>query len=133
MLVIRFRRIGKKGQPTYRIVVAEHTLPLDGKFTADLGAYNPHTKALTLNKDEAVEWMNKGAQPSNSVAKLLSKEKVKHNSVVVIKKTKKPKQIKEKAPKVEAPAVENETSAVVESTESAEMTAETTSGEEQKA
>ncbi len=95
MLVIRFRRIGKKNQPTYRIVVAEHSYPIDGRFVADLGFYNPHTKATGLKNDEALEWMKKGARPSNSVAKLLERAKVKHPSVVVTKKNKASKQTAE--------------------------------------
>lgn len=91
MLVIRLRRVGKKNKPSYRIVVAEHSYPVNGKFTADLGYYNPHTKTVGFEKKEVVEWMNKGAQPSNTVAKLLKKEKVQHSSVVVVKKKAAPK------------------------------------------
>ncbi|MEX1123717.1 MAG: 30S ribosomal protein S16 [Patescibacteria group bacterium] len=91
MLVIRLRRVGKKNKPSYRVVVAEHSFPIDGRFVADLGFYNPHTKTASVKKDEAIEWMKKGAQPSNTIAKILEKEKVKHGSVVVIKKNKKSK------------------------------------------
>lgn len=122
MLVIRLRRVGKKNKPTYRIVVAEHSFPVDGKFTADLGFYNPHTKAVGLKKEEAVNWMNKGAQPSNTVARILEKEKVKHGSVVVIKKKKQPKKaIESKEPKaIENPAPEE----AVEATPTTEPTTE---------
>lgn len=107
MLIIRYRRIGKKNQPTYRVVVAEHSMPIDGRFVADLGSYNPHSKATTINKDEAIAWLNKGAKPSNSVARLFEKEKIKHSSVVVIKRKKAAKKaVEEKAPKVEAAAPE---------------------------
>ncbi len=107
MLIIRYRRIGKKNQPTYRVVVAEHSMPIDGRFVADLGSYNPHSKATTINKDEALVWLNKGAKPSNSVARLFEKEKIKHGSVVVIKRKKAAKKaVEEKAPKVEAAAPE---------------------------
>ncbi len=119
MLIIRFRRIGKKNQPTYRVVVAEHTMPLDGRFVADLGSYNPHSKATTIKKDQAIEWMNKGAKPSNSVAKLFVKEKIKHGSVVVIKRKKAAKKTGEKTPKAEAPVAEV-------ATETAEVAEETT-------
>lgn len=118
MLVIRFRRVGKKNKPTYRVVVGEHTWTPSGKFTADLGSYNPHSKATTLKKEEAVEWLNKGAKPSNSVAKLFEKEKIKHNSVVVIKKKRSPKKTAEAkavtsvvAPQAEETAQVAETSA----------------------
>lgn len=102
MLIIRLRRIGKKNKPTYRVVVAEHTNPVDGKFTADLGFYNPHTKKNGIKTDEAKRWMDKGAKPSNTVARLLQNEKVKHKSVVVETKSKKPKSDKA----VKAPASE---------------------------
>lgn len=129
MLVIRYRRAGKKNKPTYRIVVAEHTMPLDGRFVADLGAYNPHTKATTLDKPAAQDWLDKGAKPSNSVAKLLQKEKVKHSSVVVIKKKRSPKKAAEtavkEAPKSDAPtAVTAETTAAPTETEATQPAAE---------
>lgn len=118
MLVIRLRRVGKKNKPTYRIVVAEHSFPVDGKFTADLGFYNPHTKAVGLKKEEAVNWMNKGAQPSNTVARILEKEKVKHGSVVVIKKKKQPKKaIEPKEPKATQSPASEDTGETVPATE----------------
>jgi small subunit ribosomal protein S16 len=108
MLMIRFRRIGKKNKPTYRLTVAEHTRPVNGSFVADLGFYNPHTKVAGLKAEAIVEWLNKGAQPSNSVAKLLTKEKIKHGSVVVAQKNKKSKSEKtEETPKAAAPAAAN--------------------------
>lgn len=83
MLRIRLRRTGKKHQPYFRIVVAEHSTALTGKYAASVGHYNPRTKELTLDTAAAIEWMNKGAKPSNTVARLLKKEGVKHNSIVV--------------------------------------------------
>ena len=115
MLVIRLRRVGKKRKPTYRIVVAEHTLALDGKFTSDLGHYNPHTKDVVINKEELKSWLDKGAQPSNTVSKILKKEKVTHKSVNVILNTpRKPrkKDESEKPAKVETPKTENKTEEV---------------------
>jgi small subunit ribosomal protein S16 len=99
MLIIRFRRIGKRNKPTYRVVVAEHTFPINGRFVTDLGAYNPHTKSTVLKKDEALEWLNKGAKPSNSVARLFEKEKIKHSSIVIIKKKRSPKKAADEAVK----------------------------------
>lgn len=125
MLIIRYRRIGKKNQPTYRVVVAEHSMPIDGRFVADLGSYNPHSKATTINKDEAIAWLNKGAKPSNSVARLFEKEKIKHGSVVVIKRKKAAKKAEEKAPKVEAPAANTEPIETTTETPSEEATVET--------
>lgn len=134
MLVIRFRRIGKKNKPTYRLVVAEHSFPIDGRYTADLGSYNPHSKALTLKKYETVEWLNKGAKPSNSVARLLEKEKIKHKLVVVIKKKRSPKKVaEEKAePKAEAPVEETAAEETAVETPAAEETTGTTTEASEK-
>lgn len=83
MLKIRLRRIGKKHQPFYRIVICEHTTSVKGSYLVKLGHYNPKTKEIVLNKEETLNWMNKGAKPSNTVAKLLKKEGVQHKSIVI--------------------------------------------------
>jgi len=69
---IRLTRIGSKKQPYYRIVVADSRSPRDGKFIEKIGTYDPKTdpSTVTLNKDKAVEWIKKGAKPSNTVEKL---------------------------------------------------------------
>lgn len=85
MLKIRFTRTGKKKQPNYRIVVAEHSSPIQGKFIEIVGNYNPFTKKAVIEKDKIMEWMAKGAKPSNTVAKLLEKEGLKHPSIVIQK------------------------------------------------
>jgi small subunit ribosomal protein S16 len=111
MLKIRLRRSGKKNQPQYRIVVAEHTAPVSGKFVEKLGHYNPHTKSLTLDKEKVLAWINKGAQPSNSLAKLMKKAQISHPNVQVKinakRATKKPEESTE--PKTTAPATEDKT------------------------
>lgn len=83
MLKIRLTRTGKKKQPAYRIVIAEHTAPIQGKFIEIIGHYNPFTKKVVLNKEKALDWMNKGAKPSNTMAKILQKEGLKHKSIVI--------------------------------------------------
>lgn len=72
MVRIRLRRVGLHGQPSYRIIVADKESPRDGRFLEIVGSYNPRTNPATLNikEDRVFEWMNKGAQPSESVAKL---------------------------------------------------------------
>jgi len=72
MVRIRLRRTGLRGQPSYRIVVADKESPRDGRFLEIVGFYNPRTKPATLDIKEArvYEWMSKGAQPSDSVAQL---------------------------------------------------------------
>jgi small subunit ribosomal protein S16 len=73
MVRIRLRRVGLKGQPSYRVVVADKEAPRDGRFLEILGTYNPRTEPATIVLDEAAlyEWMSKGAQPSESVARVL--------------------------------------------------------------
>jgi small subunit ribosomal protein S16 len=72
MVRIRLRRVGQKHQPSYRIVAADKEAPRDGRFLEILGYYNPRTEPFTLEvKEERVfDWLNKGAQPSESVLKL---------------------------------------------------------------
>ena len=69
---IRLTRIGSKKQPYYRIVVTDSRSPRDGKFIEKLGTYDPKTdpSTIVLDKDKAVEWIKKGAKPSNTVEKL---------------------------------------------------------------
>ena len=71
---IRLQRHGKKNQPFYHIVVADGRAPRDGKFIEKLGTYNPLTNPATidLNFDRAVEWVKNGAQPSDTVRRILS-------------------------------------------------------------
>jgi len=78
VLAIRLQRNGRSGYAVYRIVVQEASRhPLSGRVVAELGSYNPHTKATKLNKELAEKFLSNGAQPSGRVAILLSKEGVK--------------------------------------------------------
>lgn len=72
MVRIRLRRVGLKGQPSYRIIAAEKEAPRDGRFLEIVGFYNPRTDPSTINvKEERIyEWLKNGAQPSESVVKL---------------------------------------------------------------
>ena len=72
MVRIRLRRTGLRGQPSYRIVVADKESPRDGRFLEILGDYNPRTEPATMNvkEDRVYDWMSKGAQPSESVTQL---------------------------------------------------------------
>jgi small subunit ribosomal protein S16 len=73
MLKIRLRRTGAKKQPSYRLVVAESTAPRDGTFLEILGHYNPLTEPATvqLKEDRVKEWLQRGAQPTDRVERLL--------------------------------------------------------------
>lgn len=72
MVRIRLRRTGLKGQPSYRIIVADKESPRDGRFLENIGFYNPRTEPFTINvqEDRVYDWMSKGAQPSESVGQL---------------------------------------------------------------
>lgn len=72
MVRIRLRRVGLKGQPSYRIVAADKENARDGRFLEILGFYNPRTDPSTLNlkEDRIYHWMKNGAQPTESVADL---------------------------------------------------------------
>ena len=72
MVRIRLRRTGSRGQPSYRIVVADKESPRDGRFLEILGYYNPRTEPATMKvkEDRVYDWMSKGAQPTESVAQL---------------------------------------------------------------
>ena len=72
MVRIRFRRIGLRGQPSYRIVAADKEAPRDGRFLEILGFYNPRTEpaTLSLKEDRIYRWMKDGALPTESVGQV---------------------------------------------------------------
>jgi small subunit ribosomal protein S16 len=76
MVRIRLRRTGKRGQPSYRVVVADREAPRDGRFIEILGHYNPRTEPVTavIDADRALYWLSQGAQPSDAVVRLLRKQ-----------------------------------------------------------
>ncbi len=75
MVRIRLRRTGKKGQASYRVVVADSEAPRDGRFIENIGFYNPRTDPPTIEiqADRAQYWLSVGAQPSEPAARLLRK------------------------------------------------------------
>ena len=66
MLKIRLSRVGKKKQPTYRVVIADSRAPRDGKYVEIIGSYNPRTEPDTfvIDEEKAKGWLAKGAQPT---------------------------------------------------------------------
>jgi small subunit ribosomal protein S16 len=74
LLKIRLARVGKKKQPTYRVVVADARAPRDGKYVEIIGQYNPRTEPTTfvIDEDKARDWLRKGAQPTDRMHKLLA-------------------------------------------------------------
>ena len=70
---IRLKRMGKKKQPTYRVVVADARAPRDGRFIESIGRYDPRPSPsiIEIDNDRAGYWLGNGAQPSERVRKLL--------------------------------------------------------------
>ncbi len=75
---IRLRRAGSKKNPIWRIVVADKRSPRDGRTIETIGSYNPQTdpSEITIDAERARHWIDRGAQPSRTVAKLLRTEGV---------------------------------------------------------
>ncbi|WP_238785663.1 30S ribosomal protein S16 [Blattabacterium cuenoti] len=78
MVRIRLKRIGKKHRPIYHIIVADSRSPRDGRFIEKLGIYNPNSNPsiITLNIDNSISWMIKGAKPTNTVNSIFKKNGV---------------------------------------------------------
>lgn len=72
---IRLHRVGRKGQPSYRVVVADRQAPRDGRSIETLGHYNPRTNPATIevNAERARHWLSQGATPSETVRSLFKK------------------------------------------------------------
>ncbi|MCM3713167.1 30S ribosomal protein S16 [Halalkalibacter oceani] len=72
---IRLKRMGSNKAPFYRVVVADSRAPRDGRFIEEIGTYNPLTQPAKVNIEEekALDWMLKGAKPSDTVRNLFSK------------------------------------------------------------
>ena len=75
MVRIRLRRVGRKKQPSYRIVVADSRSPRDGRYIEVIGFYNPRTQptTMTIKEERALHWLSNGAQPSDPVRRILDK------------------------------------------------------------
>ena len=83
MLKIRLRRVGKKKNPSYRIVVAEASSPRDGAFIDWIGNYDPMVDppSITVDQDKVAHWISNGAQPTDSVKQLLNSLETNDNAV----------------------------------------------------
>jgi small subunit ribosomal protein S16 len=85
MLAIRMQRTGRKGHAQFRLIVQEsRRTPTSGNVIAALGSYDPHTKAVILDKEQASKYLMNGAQPSPRMAMLLQKEGIKLPSWVKV-------------------------------------------------
>ena len=80
--MIRLSRVGKKKQPTYRIIIQDKSKDPWGKALEILGNYNPHTKEIVLNKERLEHWRKVGAQTSASINNLLIRKEIIHGKKV---------------------------------------------------
>ncbi len=73
---IRLKRVGAKKTPFYRIVIADSRAPRDGRSIEQIGTFNPleNPAIVKIDEDKAIDWMTKGAQPSDTVRNLFSKQ-----------------------------------------------------------
>lgn len=132
---LRLMRVGKKKQPTYRIVAADSRSPRDGRFIEIVGTYAPRSdpSEIEVKSEKALEWLAKGAQPTETVRKLLeisgvwgeyeSSRPAKEKPARTRKATKAPAKKAAKASKAPAKATK---AAAKKETESAEAEAEAT-------
>jgi len=139
MLVIRFLRVGKKNQPSFKIVVTDKRRPpRSGRFVEEVGFYNPLTKEKVLRKERIKHWLSVGAKPSNTVYNLLVKEKILEGEKIPVHKKPKEKPAREvleekkKKPEEEKPAKEVKTEEKPPEKAEAEISKETKSPKEEK-
>lgn len=76
MVRIRLRRMGAKKNPFYRVIIADQHSPRDGRFIEIIGTYDPKGAKIDLKRERVEYWLGAGAQPSDSVARLLKTAKV---------------------------------------------------------
>jgi small subunit ribosomal protein S16 len=89
MLRIRLSRGGKKNMPIYKVVVAEHSAPIKGKFVEQVGTYTPSTSSITLKPERIQYWISVGAKPSVTVHNLLVREGVVSGDKIKVTRRKK--------------------------------------------
>ena len=76
MLKLRLKRIGRKGSPSYRLVIMENTSRRDGRSIEEVGYYNPLTKQSKFDADKIKKWLNYGIKPTETVLSLLKKAEI---------------------------------------------------------
>lgn len=112
MLVIRLKRLGRKGHPVYRMVVQDSRRhPSSGRVVSYLGSYNPHTKEVNLDTEKAKFYLDNGAQPSDRAARLLKESKVElpewvKESTQQERSIRNPDKLRKNQPKEEEPVAE---------------------------
>jgi small subunit ribosomal protein S16 len=113
MLAIRLQRLGRKALPVYRLAVQESRRhPSSGRVVAYVGSFNPHTKAVTINKEKVDFYLKTGAQPSPRVVRILSAEGIELPAWVKAvnsqknRKVRNPEKLRKNQPKKEPTEVE---------------------------
>jgi len=76
MLKLRLKKIGRKRQPCYRMIIIQNTCKRDGKAIAEVGYYNPITKEVSFNSEKIINWLKNGVQPTNTVKNILQKANI---------------------------------------------------------
>ena len=104
MLTIRLARGGRRNSAFFRIVLTEKSKPSDSGFIKVLGWYDPHSKKISLQKEEILQWVKVGAKPSNSLSKLLKENKITHKNIKFVPDAKGAPKTKEKKAPAKAPA-----------------------------
>lgn len=113
MLAIKFKRVGKKHQASFRIIVIEKRSKINSRFTADLGWFNPRQDSFKISEEETNHWLKVGAQPTDSVYNLFVRAGIlKGPKKAVHKKPKKKESATEKPKTQEKPKKEEKTTAV---------------------
>jgi len=104
MLSIKLKRIGKKNQASFRVVVLEKRSKLNGRYVEDLGFLNPKSDEFNINKERVDYWLKVGAQPTDTIHNLLIKNGlIKGAKIAVHKKKKSTGEIAKEVSKQEAP------------------------------
>ena len=99
MLVIRLFRVGKRNQPSFKIVVTDkRKAPRAGRFIEEVGFYNPVTKEKVLRADRIKHWLSAGAQPSPVIYNLLVSERIIEGKKIAVHKKSKKKPVVAESP-----------------------------------
>ena len=134
MLAIKLRLAGRKKQRSFRVIVQEARSKLNGKFVEDIGWYNPHTNQFKLNKERVNYWIEKGAQPTESAARVIAKSSSSETETYEVRAGRKRKKKEKTAGSAEqaAPAGGEEDTAETAPAESADAKKEEDTEEESK-
>tara|TARA_Y100000310_G_scaffold305446_1_gene345604 strand:- start:1194 stop:1613 length:420 start_codon:yes stop_codon:yes gene_type:complete len=120
MLKIRLTRKGKRNQPHFRVVVAEHSRPVKGRFVEILGHFNPRTKELVVKEDRVKYWLSVGAQASPRMHNLLITNKLIEGDKIKNSTMKRKEEGEKEVPKEEAKTEEDKKETLVKEEEKTE-------------